>query len=209
MMCRNNCGFYSNTNTEGLCSMCFKDMEKKMQESENPSERSPVREAQIASLSITGAVNEKSPEPSSEMKQSTTYTTSSPLKIESPLSSESSTVTPKIVIDGEGGSPFANFGSSKSGTMNVSGDQNCLSPLAESTLNSSPESTDGKKVKRRCVECKKKVGLTGFTCRCGGLFCSLHRYSDKHECSFDYKSPGAEQIRKSNPAVVAEKIKKI
>ena len=35
--------------------------------------------------------------------------------------------------------------------------------------------------------CKKKVGLTGFTCRCGGLFCSIHRYSDKHECKFDYK----------------------
>merc|ERR1719232_1258151 len=32
---------------------------------------------------------------------------------------------------------------------------------------------------------KKKVGLTGFTCRCGGLFCSIHRYSDKHECKFD------------------------
>ena len=35
--------------------------------------------------------------------------------------------------------------------------------------------------------CKKKVGLTGFTCRCGGLFCSIHRYSDKHQCDFDYK----------------------
>merc|ERR1719232_207314 len=34
-------------------------------------------------------------------------------------------------------------------------------------------------------DCKKKVGLTGFTCRCGGLFCSIHRYSDKHECKFD------------------------
>ena len=23
--------------------------------------------------------------------------------------------------------------------------------------------------------------------RCGGLFCSIHRYSDKHQCDFDYK----------------------
>ena len=46
---------------------------------------------------------------------------------------------------------------------------------------------DGKKKKNRCGACKKKVGLTGFTCRCGGLFCSIHRYSDKHECGFDYK----------------------
>ena len=46
---------------------------------------------------------------------------------------------------------------------------------------------EGKKKKNRCLSCKKKVGLTGFTCRCGGLFCSIHRYSDKHECNFDYK----------------------
>ena len=34
----------------------------------------------------------------------------------------------------------------------------------------------GKKKKNRCLKCNKKVGLTGFPCRCGGLFCSLHRY---------------------------------
>ena len=46
---------------------------------------------------------------------------------------------------------------------------------------------DGKKKKNRCASCKKKLGLTGFTCRCGELFCSIHRYSDKHQCGFDYK----------------------
>ena len=49
----------------------------------------------------------------------------------------------------------------------------------------------------------------GFTCRCGGLFCSIHRYSDKHECNFDYKELGAEEIRKNNPTVVAKKVQKI
>lgn len=68
---------------------------------------------------------------------------------------------------------------------------------------------DGKKKKNRCASCKKKVGLTGFTCRCGGLFCSIHRYSDKHECHFDYKAMGAEEISKSNPVVVAQKVAKI
>ena len=46
--------------------------------------------------------------------------------------------------------------------------------------------SDGKK-KNLCGVCKKKVGLTGCTCRCSGFFCSIHRYSDKHECKFDYK----------------------
>jgi len=70
-------------------------------------------------------------------------------------------------------------------------------------------SGDGKKKKNRCGVCKKKVGLTGFTCRCAGLFCSIHRYSDKHDCKFDYKAMGAEEISKSNPVIVAQKVAKI
>lgn len=53
------------------------------------------------------------------------------------------------------------------------------------------------------------LSISGFDCRCGGLFCSIHRYSDKHECTFDYKELGAEEIRKSNPVVVASKVQKI
>merc|ERR550519_2765718 len=68
---------------------------------------------------------------------------------------------------------------------------------------------DGRKKKNRCASCKKKLGLTGFTCRCGGLFCSIHRYSDKHQCGFDYKALGAEEITRSNPVVVAQKVAKI
>ena len=36
---------------------------------------------------------------------------------------------------------------------------------------------NGGKKKNRCEECRKKVGLTGFPCRCGGLFCGMHRDS--------------------------------
>ncbi|VVC94488.1 unnamed protein product [Leptidea sinapis] len=66
-----------------------------------------------------------------------------------------------------------------------------------------------KKKKNRCAVCRKKVGLTGFECRCGGLFCAVHRYSDKHECSFDYRELGAQEIRRNNPVVVSQKIHKI
>ena len=73
-----------------------------------------------------------------------------------------------------------------------------------------PEDEDSKKKKKnRCATCRKKVGLTGFECRCGGLYCSLHRYSDKHECSFNYRELGVEEIRRNNPVVVAQKIQKI
>lgn len=51
--------------------------------------------------------------------------------------------------------------------------------------------------------------FVGFECRCGGLFCGIHRYSDKHNCSFDYRELGAQEIRRNNPVVVGEKIQKI
>nr|QGP73753.1 Zinc finger A20 and AN1 domain-containing stress-associated protein 5 [Sedum alfredii] len=61
----------------------------------------------------------------------------------------------------------------------------------------------------RCKGCRKKVGLTGFRCRCGDLFCSEHRYSDRHECSYDYKAAGKAAIVKENPVVKADKIVRI
>jgi len=62
---------------------------------------------------------------------------------------------------------------------------------------------------KRCFTCRKRVGLTGFNCKCGNLFCSAHRYSDKHECPFDYRSAGQAAIAKANPVVKAEKLDKI
>ncbi|KAL3838208.1 hypothetical protein ACJIZ3_022799 [Penstemon smallii] len=61
----------------------------------------------------------------------------------------------------------------------------------------------------RCGACKKRVGLTGFACRCGFTFCGSHRYPEKHGCGFDYKTLGKEEIAKANPVVKAEKLDKI
>uniref|UniRef100_A0ACD5Y8E4 Uncharacterized protein n=1 Tax=Avena sativa TaxID=4498 RepID=A0ACD5Y8E4_AVESA len=58
----------------------------------------------------------------------------------------------------------------------------------------------------RCHSCRKRVGLTGFRCRCGEMFCGSHRYSDRHDCSYDYKSAARDAIAKENPVVRAAKI---
>jgi len=59
------------------------------------------------------------------------------------------------------------------------------------------------------IRIKQIVIVSGFECRCGGLFCAVHRYSDKHDCSFNYREMGAQEIRRNNPVVVGEKIQKI
>ncbi|CAM0951969.1 unnamed protein product [Alopecurus aequalis] len=61
-------------------------------------------------------------------------------------------------------------------------------------------------VKNRCSSCRKRVGLTGFRCRCDKMFCGEHRYSDRHGCSYDYKAAGRDAIARDNPVVRAAKI---
>merc|ERR1712071_228732 len=57
-------------------------------------------------------------------------------------------------------------------------------------------------------KCKKKIGLTGFECRCGGLFCSIHRYANEHSCTFDYLAEGKKQLTKELPKSEVEKNQK-
>lgn len=62
------------------------------------------------------------------------------------------------------------------------------------------------KVKNRCHSCNRKVGLTGFACRCGQVFCGMHRYPEKHSCRFDYKIAGRQVLAKQNPVCKGDKL---
>ena len=52
------------------------------------------------------------------------------------------------------------------------------------------------KIKNRCLMCNKRVGLVGgFTCKCGGLFCGVHRSENTHDCSFNFSDLDMESLR--------------
>ena len=70
-------------------------------------------------------------------------------------------------------------------------------------------SVEEKRPENRCSFCRKRIGLMGFKCKCDLMFCSTHRYSDKHNCAFDYKSEAQDAIAKANPIVKADKVEKI
>lgn len=71
------------------------------------------------------------------------------------------------------------------------------------------EKTEAIMNKTRCFTCSKKLGLIPFECVCKHVYCPVHRYADKHECTFDYKSSAAKEIAAKNPLVQASKIEKI
>jgi hypothetical protein len=186
-LCRNGCGFYSNHGNEGLCSVCYKDLVKKKQAppTNMPASLAPTP-GSMASLSIEDGNN------SAAFGGVTSFGGGA--------------------FSGGSSGAFTGGSSIETGTPTVTTVPEKVEEVgvaAGEGGGAEQEGQDGKKKKNRCLSCKKKVGLTGFTCRCGGLFCSIHRYSDKHVCGFDYKALGAEEISKSNPVVVAEKVAKI
>ena len=61
--------------------------------------------------------------------------------------------------------------------------------------------------KKRCASCYKKLQLAlTFTCKCGLTLCSIHRYPESHECTYDFKQEQRKNLEKSNPKIVASKI---
>ncbi len=63
--------------------------------------------------------------------------------------------------------------------------------------------------KTRCWQCKRKVGILGIQCKCGFLFCGIHRYADEHKCAFDHKGTHKRQLRKDNQAIVHQKFESL
>lgn len=77
-------------------------------------------------------------------------------------------------------------------------------------LNQSTAEQVIEKKKKRCAQCNKKLTISAqYTCRCGLMFCPEHRYSESHNCSYDYQKNGRDSIEKNNPLVVRPKLPKI
>ncbi|KAK7270774.1 hypothetical protein RJT34_26183 [Clitoria ternatea] len=58
----------------------------------------------------------------------------------------------------------------------------------------------------RCKSCNKRVGLTGFKCRCGDVFCGRHRYPEEHACQVNLKEIARQVLSKQNPLCIADKL---
>jgi hypothetical protein len=66
-----------------------------------------------------------------------------------------------------------------------------------------------KRIKLSCGVCNKKLPIFVIKCKCNKNYCSIHRYSGEHNCTYDYQSEFKKELTKNNKKIKVMKVEKI
>ncbi|XP_021115547.1 AN1-type zinc finger protein 3 isoform X3 [Heterocephalus glaber] len=162
------CGFWGSSKTMNLCSKCFADFQKKQPDDDSTPSTSN-NQSDLFSEETTSDNN------------NTSITTPTLSPSQQPLPTELNVTSPS--------------------KEEYSQSENEASPvkrprLLESTERPEETSRSKQKSRRRCFQCQTKLELVQQelgSCRCGYVFCMLHRLPEQHDCTFDHMGRGREE----------------
>ncbi|XP_040896742.1 AN1-type zinc finger protein 3-like isoform X1 [Toxotes jaculatrix] len=205
------CGFWGSSKTMNLCSKCFADIQKKQPDNDcapkASSSSSSSSQADIfcnetnssisqSLMSVPNASEDPSPGetgvtslPAQDEVSSTdtvfgSLSTPTKRSFESASESESDVSPEKRARVGV--VPESEESSSSSSSLSA----------ASSSSSSSSRSGSKQRSRKRCHRCQTKLELVQQelgSCRCGYVFCMLHRLPEQHECLFDHLGRGRQE----------------
>ncbi|XP_054994523.1 AN1-type zinc finger protein 3 isoform X2 [Sorex araneus] len=162
------CGFWGSSKTMNLCSKCFADFQKKQPDDDS-------------APSTSNSQSDLFSEETTSDNDNTSITTPTLSSSQQPLPTEMNVTSPS--------------------QEEYSQSENEASPVKRPRLLENPErpeeaSRSKQKSRRRCFQCQTKLELVQQelgSCRCGYVFCMLHRLPEQHDCTFDHMGRGREE----------------
>ncbi|KAM7135050.1 AN1-type zinc finger protein 3 isoform 2-T2 [Molossus nigricans] len=162
------CGFWGSSKTMNLCSKCFADFQKKQPDDDS-------------APSTSNSQSDLFSEETTSDNNNTSITTPTLSPSQQPLPTELNVTSPS--------------------KEEYSQSENEASPvkrprLLENTERPEESSRSKQKSRRRCFQCQTKLELVQQelgSCRCGYVFCMLHRLPEQHDCTFDHMGRGREE----------------
>ncbi|KAM4041505.1 AN1-type zinc finger protein 3 [Anomaloglossus baeobatrachus] len=181
------CGFWGSSKTMNLCSKCFADFQKKQ-----PDEDSAPSTSSSQSDLFPSEINSDNGNTSTPPQSGPSPPHSTDLNVASPREEECGPCTDTAHV--------SLTTPTKRSCDTDSQSEDDASPMKRPRLLDSGQGADSnrpkQKSRRRCFRCQIKLELVqqelGY-CRCGYVFCMLHRLPEQHDCTFDHMGRGREE----------------
>ncbi|KAF3686252.1 AN1-type zinc finger protein 3 [Channa argus] len=201
------CGFWGSSKTMNLCSKCFADVQKKQTDNDctpkTPSSSSSSQEdifCKEASGSISQSLmslSNASEDPSSGEMGVTSLPAQDEVSSTDQVFSSLSTPTKRSFESAsESESDVSPEKRPRLGDVPEGDDSSSSSSSLSATSSSSSRVGCKQRGRKRCHRCQTKLELVQQelgSCRCGNIFCMLHRLPEQHECLFDHLGRGRQE----------------